>query len=100
MKWQVKEQDRGASVDVLVVEPEGFVDGEQDRLVCKLTGVRHDALDEVLVDMQLVAAAPDLLAALEQIARLGSNGEVSAKMQFALVDIARNAVRKASPLVY
>ena len=45
--------------------------------------------------LALYSAAPELLDALKQIARLGNDGEVSAKMQYALADIARAAIAKA-----
>ena len=47
-------------------------------------------------DARLIAAAPDLLAALEHIARLSSEGAISAKTQWALGDIARAAIAKAT----
>ena len=40
--------------------------------------------------------APDLLEALKQITRLSSEGEVSARMQYALGDVARAAIAKAT----
>lgn len=44
--------------------------------------------------LELTAERDALVAALLQIARLSNEGEVSAKMQFALGDIARAALAK------
>lgn len=43
----------------------------------------------------LIAAAPDLLAALRHIARLGTDGEVCRQVQNAMAGIARDAIARA-----
>jgi superfamily II RNA helicase len=71
----------------------GFLSSEAGgEIVAEIKGATKD-------DAEFIVRAcnrfDDLVKALEQIARLSTEGEVSANMQYALGDIARAAVHKA-----
>jgi len=68
---------------------------QNNRSICAFpSSSKRDDLERE-ANIKLVAAAPDLLAALEQIARLSAEGEVGEKVQYALGEIARKAIDKA-----
>jgi len=81
--WHVALNDRGTANEIWSYD--GWVATLQPRID-----------DEEDANARLIAAAPELLAALEQIARLAHDGQVCAQVQHALGDIARAAIKRAT----